>query len=105
MRLLGGQGVLICGPNVAERMAAFEAADVPALLVHRDGQANALPVIAPPEDEALLDELGGSIDVRAAVDGLATALGDRLITAAVFELRQSPGGGVELRTSEGIWAA
>jgi sarcosine oxidase len=105
VRLLGGQGVLICGPNVAERMAAFEAADVPALLVHRDGQANALPVIAPPEDEALLDELGGSIDVRAAVDGLATALGDRLITAAVFELRQSPGGGVELRTSEGIWAA
>jgi len=104
-RLLGREGVLICGPNVAERAAAFEAAGVPARLVDRDAQVRALPVIAPPGDEALLDELGGSIDVRAAVDGLAIALGDRLITAAVFGLRGRPGGGVELRTSEGIWAA
>ena len=105
VRLLGGQGVLICGPNVAERTAAFEAADVPARLMGREGQVDALSIIAPPEDEALLDELGGSIDVRGAVHGLATALGDRLITAVMFELRESPGGGVELRTSEGIWAA
>jgi sarcosine oxidase len=39
------------------------------------------------------------------VDALATALGDSLISAAVFGLRPSPGGGVELRTSEGIWVA
>ena len=32
VRLLGRQGVLICGSNVAERAAAFEAADVPARL-------------------------------------------------------------------------
>ena len=104
VRLLGRQGVLICGPNVAERAAAFEAAGVRARLVDRDARVRALPVIAPPGDEALIDELGGSIDVRAAVDGLATALGDRLITASVFGQRERPGG-VELRTSEGIWAA
>ena len=103
VRLLGRQGVLVCGPNVAERAAAFEAAGLPARLVDPDAQVRALPVIAPPEDEALIDELGGSIDVRAAVEGLASALGDRLMTAAVFGLRDSPGGGVELRTSEGIW--
>jgi sarcosine oxidase len=103
-RLLGRQGVLICGPNVAERAAAFEAAGLPARLVRREGQVGALPVIEPPEDEALLDELGGSIDVRAAVEGLAASLGDCLVTATLFELRDGSGG-VELRTSEGIWLA
>ena len=116
-RLLGREGVLICGPNVGERAAAFEAAGLPARQVDRAGQEGALPVLAPPEDEALLDELGGSIDVRAAVDGLASALGDRLVQAQVFELVQPRGGasepGVALRgpeavvlhTSEGVWAA
>jgi sarcosine oxidase len=109
VRLLGRQGVLICGANVGERAAAFEAAGVPARRVDRAGQTRALPVFAPPEDEALLDELGGWIDVRAAVDGLAHALGDRLVQAQVFELVQSgddePGAGVVLHTSEGVWSA
>jgi sarcosine oxidase len=102
--LLGRQGVLICGSNVSERAAAFEAAGVPARLVGRDGQLAALPVIAPPENEALLDELGGSIDVRAAIDGLAGALADRIVAARVFDLRERSGG-VELHTSEGLWTA
>jgi len=60
--------------------------------------------MAPPEDEALLDELGGSIDVRAAVDGLAAALGERIVAAQVFELAER-GDGVLVRTSEGVWVA
>jgi sarcosine oxidase len=103
-RLLGRQGVLICGPNVAERAASFEAAGVPARLVDRDGQAAALPVVAPPEEEALLDELGGGIDVRAAIDGLATAIGARLVTATVFGIKAAEGR-AELHTSEGIVSA
>jgi sarcosine oxidase len=103
VRLLGRQGVLICGPNVAERAATFDAAGVPARLVGRDEQVAALPVMAPPEDEALLDELGGAIDVRAAVDGLAGALDDQLVAAQVFEVRQGAGG-VEVHTSEGPWS-
>ena len=104
VRLLGRQGVLICGPNVAERAAAFAAAGVPARLVGREGQTGALPVIAPPEDEALLDALGGSIDVRAAVDGLTAALGDRLVSATVFGVRQRAEG-IELHISEGVVSA
>ena len=104
VQLLGREGVLICGPNVRERAAVFEAAGVPARLVGRDEQASVLPVFEPPEDEALLDELGGSIDVRAVIDGLAAALGDGLVSARVFEVRQR-GDGVELHTSEGIWSA
>ena len=104
VRLLGRQGVLICGPNVAERAAAFEAAGVPARLVDRDGQSAALQVLAPPGDEALLDELGGAIDVRAAIDRLAGALVERLVTATVFGVGEAAGR-AELRTSEGIVAA
>jgi sarcosine oxidase len=103
-RLLGRQGVLIRGANVPERASAFEAAGVPARLVDREEKVAALPVLAPPEDEALLDELGGSIDVRAAIDGLGAALGDRLVTASVFDIRQTEHG-VELHTSEGLWFA
>lgn len=103
-QLLGREGVLICGSNVSERAAAFEAADVPARLVGREEQASVLPVLHAPEDEALLDELGGSIDVRAAIDGLAGGLAGRLVAARVFGVRER-GSGVELHTSEGIWAA
>jgi sarcosine oxidase len=104
VRLLGREGVLVFGPNVSERAAVFEAAGVPARLVGREEQLAVLPVIDPPEDEALLDELGGSIDVRAAIDGLATSLADALVAARVFSVRQS-GDRVELHTSEGIWSA
>jgi sarcosine oxidase len=103
-RLLGREGVLVCGPNVVERATAFEAAGVPARLVGREEQSGALPVSVPPEDEALLDELGGSIDVRAAIDGLAGGIGEGLVQARVFEVRERDSG-VELHTSEGVWVA
>ena len=103
-RLLGRQGVLIRGSNVSDRAAVFEVAGVPARLVGRAEQVAALPVLAPPEDKALLDELGGSIHVRAAIEGLAAALGDRLVTASVFDIPQTQDG-VELHTSEGLWFA
>src|SRR5215208_4754438 len=77
VRLLGREGVLVRGPNVGEREAAFEAAGVPARLVDRDGQLAALPALALPEDEAVFDEFGGSTEVRAVLDGLAAALEDR----------------------------
>ena len=102
--MLGRQGVLICGPNVAERAAAFEAAGVPARFVDREEQISVLPVLEPPEDRALLDELGGHIDVRAAVDGLAAALEAAVVRARVFALNPD-GDGVALQTSEGLWSA
>jgi sarcosine oxidase len=73
-------------------------------MVGRDEQAEVLPILEPPEDEALLDELGGAIDVRAAIDGLAGSLGERLVAARVFGVREA-GSGVELHTSEGLWSA
>ena len=104
VRLLGREGVLVRGPHVAERAAAFEAAGVPARLIAREDQLAALPAMDAPDDEALLDELGGSIDVRAAIDGLAAALSEQLVAARVFAVRQLRDG-VELHTSEGLWVA
>ena len=104
VRLLGRRGVLICGSHVGERMAAFEAAGVPARFVDRDEQVAALAVIAPPGDRAVLDELGGYIDVRAGIDGLAAALAEQLVAARVFSVA-ADGEGVSLHTSEGIWSA
>ncbi len=104
VRLLGREGVLVCGPQVAERAAAFQAAGVPARLVGRDEQVGVLPIFDPPGGEAVLDELGGSTDVRAVIDGLAAALGERFVRACVFDVRET-GSGVELHTSEGIWSA
>ena len=103
-RLLGREGVLVCGPQVAERAAAFESASVPARLIGRDEQAGVLPIFEPPEEQAVLDELGGSTDVRAVIDGLASALADRVVRARVFEVRERRSD-VELHTSEGIWSA
>jgi sarcosine oxidase len=104
VRLLGREGVLVCGPRVSERAAAFEAAGLPARLLGPGEQASVLPVFAPPEDEALFDELGGSTDVRAVIDGLAAALGERIVQARVFGVCEG-GGGVELHTDEGLWSA
>jgi sarcosine oxidase len=103
-RLLGRQGVLICGPQIEDRAAAFDAAGVPARFVDRDEQVRALPVIDPPEERALLDELGGYIDVRAVVDGLAAALTEQLVAARVFSVAPD-GDGVAVHTSEGLWSA
>jgi sarcosine oxidase len=103
-RLLGREGVLVCGPQVSERVAAFEAAGVAARVVGRDEPAGALPIFEPPEGDAVFDELGGSTDVRAVIDGLAAALEERLVRARVFDVRER-GSGVELHTSEGIWSA
>jgi sarcosine oxidase len=77
---------------------------VPARLVGREEQLGTLSVLSPPEDEALLDELGGAIDVRAVIDGLAAALADELVSAEVFDARDRDGG-VALQTSEGLWEA
>jgi sarcosine oxidase len=103
-RLLGRQGVLICGPHIDERAAAFEAAGVPARFVDRDEQLTALAVIDPPEDRALLDEGGGYVDVRATVDGLAAVVAEQIVASRVFSVR--PGAdGVTVHTSEGLWSA
>ena len=51
--------------------------------------ADALPILAPREEPALLDEEGGVIRTRAAIGALAAALGDRLVADEVIEVHRS----------------
>ena len=103
VRLLGREGVLLTGPG-AEAVAGYlRDAGTPGRLVDAEATREALPIFDPPGAPAVLDELGGSTDVRAAIDALAAALGDRLELAEVFAL--GAGEPARVETSEGVWEA
>lgn len=103
VRLLGREGVIVTGPPARERERLLVEAGVPCRLVGAAEQAGALPIFRPPEGVALLDELGGSTDVRASVEALSAAVDGRLVLAQVFRIANAERPVVE--TSEGIWEA
>jgi sarcosine oxidase len=103
VRLLGREGVIVTGPPARERERLLEEARVPCRLIGAAEQAGALPIFRPPEGVALLDELGGSTDVRASVETLSAAIDERLVLAQVFRIANAERPVVE--TSEGIWEA
>jgi sarcosine oxidase len=101
--LLGREGMLLTGPSAEEVAALLAAAGAPGRLLDARAQAEVMPILRPPGGPALLDELGGSTDVRAAVHGLARALGEQLTLAEVFAVDAGEPALVE--TSEGLWEA
>jgi sarcosine oxidase len=102
-RLLGREGMLLTGPTAEAVAALLEAAGTPARLLEEREQAEALPILSPSGGPALLDELGGSTDVRAAIELLVRTLGDRLVLAEAFAI--DPGEPAVIETSEGVWEA
>jgi sarcosine oxidase len=102
-RLLGREGMLLTGAAAEEVAPLLEAAGTQGRLLDEREQAEAMPILRPPGGPALLDELGGSTDVRAAIELLAAALGDRLVLAEVFAV--DPGEPAVIESSEGIWEA
>ncbi|MBD0281279.1 MAG: FAD-binding oxidoreductase [Thermoleophilaceae bacterium] len=101
--MLGGEGVIVTGPPALERERLLAEAGVPCRLIGPREQERALPIFRAPGGEALLDELGGSTDVRASIEALSRAVSDRLTLGQAFRLGDSPRPVVE--TSEGIWEA
>jgi sarcosine oxidase len=102
-RLLGREGMLLTGPTAEEAAALLEEAEAPGRLLDEHAQSETLPILSPPGGPALLDELGGSTDVAAAIRLLAGALGERLVLAEVFGVDAAEP--AVLETSEGIWEA
>ena len=102
-QLLGREGVIVTGPPARERERLLAEAGVPCRSLTAAEQEEALPIFSAPERVALLDELGGSTDVRASIAALARAIGERLVLAQVFRI--SAEGRPVLETSEGIWEA
>jgi sarcosine oxidase len=101
--MLGREGVIVTGPPASERERLLAEAGVPCRLIGPREQERALPIFRAAEGEALLDEPGGSIDVRASIEALSRAVGDRLTLGQV--LRVGDPDRPVLETSEGIWEA
>jgi sarcosine oxidase len=102
-RILGREGMLLTGPAAEGSAELLAEAGVPGRLLDEDAQSRVMPIVRPPGGLALLDELGGSTDVRAAIDGLAAALEERLVPAEVFTV--GAGESAVIESSEGIWEA
>jgi sarcosine oxidase len=102
-QLLGREGMLLTGPTAPEVAGLLKQAGTPGRLLDEREQAQTLPILAPPDGPALLDELAGSTDVSATIQLLANALGTRLVLAEVLTV--DPGEPAVVETSEGIWEA
>ncbi len=99
--LLSAGGVLTLGPRASERLAVLQ--DVPGIrarLVSGDEVAERLPLLAPWNGEALLDEDAGVLRTREAIAGLAGVLGPAVVAEEVLSVRATGRGTVEVRTSD-----
>lgn len=100
--LLSRDGVVALGPAGARRLEAMRAAGVRARAIDGPETAERLPLLAPWEGPAVLDEDGGVIRTRAAIDALCGALGDRLVLDEVISVRPTASGTVEIRAGGSI---
>jgi sarcosine oxidase len=96
--LLGGDGVVALGPTVEARLALLEAdGEVRARRIDAAELAERLPLLAPCEGPAMLDEDGGAIRTRATFAALERALEGRLVHDEVLAVRPTVHDTVELR--------
>jgi sarcosine oxidase len=98
--LLSRDGVVAVGSAVGSRLALLEAdGEVRARLLEDSELSERLPVLAPWDGLALLDEDGGALRTRAAIGALSQALEDRLVHDEVLTLRVTASETVELRAA------
>jgi len=102
--LLGDEGALVTGPDVRAHEQRLSVAGVPCRMLTEEEQREVHPALDPPGGAALLDELGGAIDVRAAVDALSRSVSGSLVLGRVYRIDER-GSGVFVDSSEGVWHA
>jgi sarcosine oxidase len=96
--LLSRDGVVALGPTAERRLAVLrEAGGVRAREIAADELAERLPLLAPYDGFAMLDEDGGVLRARAAFAALTDALHDTLVHDEVIAVRVTRTGTVELR--------
>ena len=96
--LLARDGVVAIGPAVERRLAILqEDGGVRARELEPDELAEWLPLMAPPDAPAMVDEDGGVIRARATIEALTQAVGDALVFDEVLSVRETPAGLVEVR--------
>jgi sarcosine oxidase len=98
VELVSRDGAVALGPPAVRRLAVLEqVGGVPARAVGPAELCERLPLLARYEGPAMLDEAGGAIRTRAAIEALAGEIGDRLVADEVISVRPTGWGTVELR--------
>jgi sarcosine oxidase len=98
VELVSPDGVLAIGPSIGDRLPVLD--EVGGVVAHRidaDEVASWLPLLAPFDGPAMVDEDGGAIRTTAAIDALVRQLGDGLIAEEVLQVRPTGRGTVEVR--------
>ena len=100
--LVSRDGVLSLGAGARERKAALARHGVSARLVKPAEASSALPILATRDrkEELLLDEDGGVIRTRTAIEMLRAAVADRIVFDEVVSVRPTSGGAVEVRRGD-----
>lgn len=95
--LVTGDGVVSIGPHVRRRAELMQQAGAAARLIDPSELSQRLPPLAGREGEALLDEDGGVIRTRAAIEMLGDALADMMVFDEVLSVRPTAAGTVQVR--------
>jgi glycine/D-amino acid oxidase-like deaminating enzyme len=100
--LVSQDGVLSLGPGARERHAELVRHGVSARLVEPAEASSALPILAGREQshELLLDDDGGVIRTRTAIEMLRAALVERIVFDEVLSVRPTVAGPVEVRRGD-----
>jgi sarcosine oxidase len=101
-QLVSGDGAVSLGPAAPDRLRVLAAfPDLPVGPIDGSRVAERVPLLAPYDGPAMLDEAGGAIRTRAAVAALADRLRDSLVVDHVLSVRPTRSGAVEVRTGTG----
>jgi glycine/D-amino acid oxidase-like deaminating enzyme len=101
VELVSGDGAVAIGPSVDHLLHVLrEAGGVPARHVGGEELAERVPILAGYDGPAMLDERGGSIRTRAAIEALSGELGDALVRDEVLLVRPTGSGTVEVRSGQ-----
>lgn len=98
-QLLSADGSVALGPGIHDKLSVLT--DLPQLRAREIGAAELaerMPLLAPYDGPAMLDEAGGSIRTRAAIGALAGRLRESIVTDQVISLRPTGHGTAEVRT-------
>ena len=95
--LVSRDGVVAIGPAAERRLALLRESGVRAHPVGSAGIAQRLPLLASWHGPAMVDEDGGVIRARAAVQALSAVVSRALVFDEVLAVRPSAGGTVEVR--------
>lgn len=103
-RLLGSEGCLFVGGTAADA-AVLKRHGAPHRFVEEARQRAALGLIEPVGTQVLLDEQGGAIRARRAIEELLGWVRDRLVETEVLGASALSGGGIQLQCADRLYRA